>query len=336
MLKDEEIPNTKFTKESSIGDFLEYFLGKEIVKKQIAPVLAGVYSGDIYKLSIASTLPYLVDYKNEYGSIMKGLQANREKFEREANKKFLSFKNGLSQLIDRMEELLVDVEIYKDTETVLVEKKEQRYEISFANGEKLESDVVVLALPNQVVKQVLNNDELNPYFNKFKNASAITMYVGFDLPDSILPKDGTGFIVSYNSDLLCNASTWTSRKWKHTSTEGNLLVRLFYKESNPRYQELVKMSDEELTKVALNDIQLSLNIEAQPTIVNITKWIDAMPTYDLAHHEALQEIITKLDNLYPNLYIAGCSYFGVGIGACIDNGKETAKQIINNFLNNSD
>lgn len=336
VLKDEEIPNTKFTKESSIGDFLEYFLGKEIVEKQIAPVLAGVYSGDIYKLSIASTLPYLVDYKNEYGSIMKGLQANREKFEREANKKFLSFKNGLSQLIDRMEELLVDVEIYKDTEIVLVEKKEQRYEISFANGEKLESDVVVLALPNQVVKQVLNNGELNPYFNKFKNASAITMYVGFDLPDSILPKDGTGFIVSYNSDLLCNASTWTSRKWKHTSTEGNLLVRLFYKESNPRYQELVKMSDEELTKVALNDIQLSLNIEAQPTIVNITKWIDAMPTYDLAHHEALQEIITKLDNLYPNLYIAGCSYFGVGIGACIDNGKETAKQIINNFLNNSD
>lgn len=326
-LKDEEIPNTKFTKENSIGEFLEYFLGKEIVEKQIAPVLAGVYSGDIYKLSIASTLPYLVDYKNEYGSLMKGLQANREKFEREANKKFLSFKNGLSQLIDRLEELLDDVEIYKGTETVQVEKKNDRYEITLASGDKMESDVVVLALPNKVIKHLLNNEELEPYFNQFKDASAITMYLGFDLPDSVLPQDGTGFIVSHNSDLACNASTWTSRKWKHTSKEGNLLVRVFYKESNPRYQELINMTDEELTKVALNDIKLSLNIEAQPSIVNITKWIKAMPTYDLAHHEALDQVLAKLDQLYPNLFIAGCSYFGVGIGACIDNGKETAEKI---------
>lgn len=326
-LKDEEIPNTKFTKENSIGEFLEYFLGKEIVEKQIAPVLAGVYSGDIYKLSIASTFPYLVDYKNEYGSLMKGLQANREKFEREANKKFLSFKNGLSQLIDRLEELLDDVEIYKGTETVQVEKKNDRYEITLASGDKMESDVVVLALPNKVIKHLLNNEELEPYFNQFKDASAITMYLGFDLPDSVLPQDGTGFIVSHNSDLACNASTWTSRKWKHTSKEGNLLVRVFYKESNPRYQELINMTDEELTKVALNDIKLSLNIEAQPSIVNITKWIEAMPTYDLAHHEALDQVLAKLDQLYPNLFIAGCSYFGVGIGACIDNGKETAEKI---------
>lgn len=326
-LKDEEIPNTKFTKESSIGEFLEYFLGKEIVEKQIAPVLAGVYSGDIYKLSIASTLPYLVDYKNEYGSLMKGLQANREKFDREANKKFLSFKNGLSQLIDRIEELLDEVAIYKDTETVRVEKKNNHYEIVFANGEKLESDVVVLALPNQVVKKVLNDEELNPYFDQFKNASVITMYMGFNLPDSILPQDGTGFIVSHNSDLTCNASTWTSRKWKHTSKEGKLLVRLFYKDSNHRYPELVDMSEEELAKVALKDIQLSLNIEAEPVIVKITKWTNAMPKYDLAHHESLQQLLSKLKERYPNLFIAGCSYFGVGIGACIDNGKETAEKI---------
>ena len=61
--------------------------------------------------------------------------------------------------------------------------------------------------------------------------------------------------------------------------------------------------------------------------MNITKWIDAMPTYDLAHNEALQEVFTKLDKHYPNLLIAGCSYFGVGIGACIDNGKKQQKKL---------
>ena len=94
-------------------------------------------------------------------------------------------------MIDRLEELLDDVEIYKGTETVQVEKKNDRYEITLASGDKMESDVVVLALPNKVIKHLLNNEELEPYFNQFKDASAITMYLGFDLPDSVLPQDGT-------------------------------------------------------------------------------------------------------------------------------------------------
>ena len=52
-LQDLHLPNTNFTKESSIGEFLEYFLGEELVRKQIAPVLAGVYSGDLYQLKLS-------------------------------------------------------------------------------------------------------------------------------------------------------------------------------------------------------------------------------------------------------------------------------------------
>ncbi|SOB98695.1 oxygen-dependent protoporphyrinogen oxidase [Ureibacillus xyleni] len=329
VLQDFELPNTKFTKESSIGEFLEYFLGKEIVEKQIAPVLAGVYSGDLYQLSLASTLPYLVDYKNEYGSIIKGFEANREQFEKAANKKFISFRKGLSSLINRLEELLPEVEFYKNTATTEVEKNDDGYKVTFGNGESIQVDVVVLAIPNNVVRNLLKDQQLESHLEKFTNGSAITMYLGFDIPDAVLPADGTGFIVSHNSDLVCNASTWTSRKWKHTSTNGNLLVRLFYKSNNPRYEELVDMTEEELTKVALEDIRLSLNIEEKPVVVNIEKWIDAMPKYDLAHNEALQGALDQLNSQYPNLFIAGCSYFGVGIGACIENGKNTAEKVLN-------
>lgn len=326
-LQDLELPNPNFTKESSIGTFLEYFLGEEIVKKQIAPVLAGVYSGDLYQLSLASTLPYLVDYKNNYGSIIKGFEANRAQFEKAANKKFISFKKGLSAIIDRLEEMLPEVEFKKNTETKQINKHGVQYEVVLQD-ETILADIVVLAVPNETVKKVLNDTQLAKQLQKFTTASAITMYVGFDVLDSVLPADGTGFIVSHNSDLVCNASTWTSRKWKHTSAEGNLLVRLFYKNINPRYEELAEMSEEELTKVALEDIRLSLGIQAEPTVVNVTKWINQMPRYDLAHNEALSVVVKDLEARYPNLLLAGCSYFGVGIGACIENGKNTAQQII--------
>lgn len=326
-LQDLEIPNTKFTKESSIGTFLEYFLGEEIVRKQIAPVLAGVYSGDLYQLSLASTLPYLVDYKYNYGSIIKGFETHREQFEKAANKKFISFRPGLSALINRLEEQLPEVEFMKNTVTRQVRKRGEQYEVVLED-ETIVADVVVLAVPNETVRHVIQDDLLEEQLKKFTTASALTMYVGFDVPDHILPADGTGFIVSHNSDLVCNASTWTSRKWKHTSAEGNLLVRLFYKNINPRYEELAQMTDEELTKVALEDIRISLGVEAKPTVVNVTKWIDQMPRYDLAHNEALSKVVSQLATAYPNVLLAGCAYFGVGIGACIQNGKKTAEQII--------
>lgn len=331
-LKDFTLPNVGFTKESSIGEFLTYYLGEELVQNQIAPVLAGVYSGDLHQLSIASTLPYLIDYKNDYGSIIKGFEMHREQFVKAANKKFISFKNGLSSLIDRLEETLTEVEILKGVATTAVVKNDNDYTISLANGETIVADHVVMAIPNESVQRLLRDESLNEYFDQFDTASAITIYLGFDVPDTVLPADGTGFIVSHNSDLQCNAATWTSRKWKHTSSESKLLVRLFYKSINPAYEQLRAMSEEELMEVAWEDVRKSLGIEAKPVVVNVAKWIDQMPKYDLAHHEALKGLTAALEVKYPNLSIAGCSYFGVGIGACIQNGKKVGEMIAEKLL----
>jgi len=326
-LKDLTMPNVGFTKDSSIGEFLTYYLGEELVQNQIAPVLAGVYSGDLHQLSIASTLPYLIDYKNEYGSIIKGFDANREQFVKAANKKFISFNNGLSSLIDRLEETLTDVEIIKGITITSVNKQENDYSVTLTDDTVIEADHVVLALPNEAVQSLLTDETLNRYFEQFNTASAITIYLGFDVPDNKLPADGTGFIVSHNSDVICNAATWTSRKWKHTSANEQLLVRLFYKSINPAYEKLRRMTDEELAVVALEDVRKSLGIEEKPNVVNVSRWIDQMPKYDLAHREALQGLLQELETNYPNLSIAGCSYFGVGIGACIQNGKKIGENI---------
>lgn len=326
-LKDFELPNESFTKDSSIGSFLEHFLGKELVEKQIAPVLSGVYSGNLDKLTLASTLPYLVDYKDEYGSIIKGLEANKEKFQSASNKKFISFKNGLSALIDRLEKELSDATILKGVHTTKVAKNEDRYEVSFSNHESIEADYVILTTPHNVAQSLLQDEELDADFNKLKNSSLISIYLGFDIPDEQLPAEGTGFIVSENSDVKCNACTWTSRKWKHTSENSHLLVRMFYKSTNPAFEKMKDMREEELVQVALQDIEKSLKLTGKPQVVEVTKWNDLMPNYHLEHGQAVQSLKEKMAVVMPNVVLAGCSYYGVGIGACIQNGKDTAALI---------
>ncbi|GGA40368.1 protoporphyrinogen oxidase [Psychrobacillus lasiicapitis] len=330
-LKDFNLSNESFTKDSSIGLFLEYFLGKELVEKQIAPVLSGVYSGNLDKLTLASTLPYLIDYKEDYGSIMKGLGANKEKFQAASNKKFISFKNGLSALIDRLEKELSDATILKGVHTTKVKKMDDRYEVLFANHESIEADYVILTTPHDVAQRILQNDALDADFNKLKNSSLISIYLGFDIPDEQLPAEGTGFIVSYNSDVKCNACTWTSRKWKHTSKNSHLLVRMFYKSTNPAFEDMKHMNEEGLVQVALQDIEKSLKLNGKPSVVEVTKWNDLMPNYHLEHGKAVKSLRDKMSSQLPNVILAGCSYYGVGIGACIENGKETAELVVNNF-----
>lgn len=334
-LKDLYIPNDKFTKDDSVGDFLEAFLGKELVEKQISPVLSGVYSGKLDDLTIASTLPYLIDYKNEYGSIIQGLSANKAQFQGKGDKKFMSFKNGVSALIDSMEQNLSDIEIIKGIQAERVDKHGDQYRVSLANGRHVDADVVVLGTMHSTAQALLQDEELNEDFNQLFNSSLISVYLGFDIPDSQLPADGTGFITNNSDDVKCNACTWTSRKWAHTSERQRLLVRLFYKSSGPHYDTLIKLSEEELLEVALHDIQISLGITGQPLTYDVTKWHDVMPNYHIRHHQIVESLEEKMATHYPNVILAGCSYYGVGIPDCIANGEKTAELIHEKLSSNS-
>lgn len=331
-LKDFYTINESFTKNDSIGLFLESFLGKELVEKQIAPVISGVYSGKLKDLTIASTLPYLLDYKNEYGSIIKGLSENIQKFKGTGDRKFLSFKQGVSALIDGIERQLTEVEILKGTKAEGIEKVQEGYQITLNDQQTIEADFIVLAAIHSVAQSLLQDRELDKDFNQLKNSSLISVYLGFDVPDSVLPKDGTGFIVAENSHLVCNACTWTSRKWEHTSENSSLLVRLFYKSSSPAYEKLVKLSEEELMQVALKDVEDSLGFTAKPVKYEVTKWHETMPNYHIKHHEIVQSLEMKMERSYPNILLAGCSYYGVGIPDCIANGEKTAQGIVQQLI----
>ena len=326
-LQDFESVNDRFTKDSSIGEFLEAFLGTELVDRQIAPVLSGVYSGSLRELTLASTLPYLIDYKNDYGSIIKGFEAHKESFQGAANKKFISFGGGMADLIDRLEEQMETALVRKGVETNSLEKQGGRYKLNFSDGTSSEADFVVLAIPHQHAQALVKDEMLDEEFGQLLNSSLISVYVGYDLPDDQLPADGTGFIVTEGSDLACNACTWTSRKWPHTSEAHKLLVRLFYKSTNPVFAELQNATDEQIAEKAKADIQKSLGIEQLPSVIEVTPWNELMPNYHMGHKTAVMSLEARLSGAYPGVHLAGSSYYGVGIGACIQNGKNLAQQI---------
>jgi len=185
----------------------------------------------------------------------------------------------------------------------------------------------VLSIPHTAAEKLFDDPALEKGFAPMKNSSLISIYVGYNVPDSLLPAEGTGFIAANTDELSCNACTWTSRKWSHTSQSGNLLIRLFYKSSHPSYERLKEMNQEELLQVAREDIEKSLGITAAPASSEVTDWTDSMPNYIITHRQNVEMLENELATSYPGIWLAGCSYYGVGIPDCIENGQLTAKKI---------
>ncbi|PAD68916.1 protoporphyrinogen oxidase, partial [Bacillus sp. 7586-K] len=94
------------------------------------------------------------------------------------------------------------------------------------------------------------------------------------------------------------------------------------------FAAIQKMSEQELVEVALADVKKAMQLTADPVESIVTNWSNNMPTYQITHPQTVQALEQKLSEAYSGLMLAGCSYYGVGIPDCIENGVQTANRII--------
>jgi len=59
-------------KEESVAEFVQRRLGQEFLDHAIDALVAGVYAGDPYKLSVRQAFPKLAQLETRYGSLIKG------------------------------------------------------------------------------------------------------------------------------------------------------------------------------------------------------------------------------------------------------------------------
>src|SRR5690606_35033083 len=63
--------------DESLGGFLERRIGPEMVKKIAEPLLAGIYAGDLKKLSLRATFPQFAQSEQQHGSLIVGSRYNK-------------------------------------------------------------------------------------------------------------------------------------------------------------------------------------------------------------------------------------------------------------------
>ncbi|MNH76011.1 Protoporphyrinogen oxidase [compost metagenome] len=326
-LMDMVIPARKSTEDESLGHFIERRLGTEVLSNVTEPLLAGIYAGDTYKLSLQSTFPQFGEVERAHGSLMRGMMTGKKPVETHTGTKrsaFLTFRQGLQSLIHGLVHELHDVDQRLETEVVDIRKGSSRaYEVRLAEGEVLHADQVVVTTPAFSAAKLLAPFVDVSALTAVNYVSVANVVVAFDKKDLEGIQDASGFLVPRAEGRNITACTWTSTKWLHTSPDDKVLLRCYVGRSGD--EQNVQLPDDSLTDLVLKDLRELMGITATPLFSEITRLPKSMPQYPVGHLQQIASLREELNSKAPGLYVTGAAFEGVGLPDCIKQAKELAK-----------
>lgn len=325
------LPKGKPHSDQSIGGFFRRRLGDEVVENLIEPLLAGIYAGDIDKLSLMSLFPNFYQMEQEHRSLVLGLKKTMPappKTKKQPSKKgmFISLSTGLEEIVKQLEIRLGGI-ILKGTAVNKIERKENTYLVSLSNGIVEEAASVIVAADHFHAQKMLAHYSFMDSFKDMPSTSVANVAMAFHKSAIKQDIDGTGFVVSRNNEHRITACTWTHKKWPGSSPDDMALLRCYL--GKPNDQDVVGLSDEEIIDIVLKDLNKTMNITEKPVFHVITRWKNSMPQYTVGHKERMKHVKDSLANELPGVFLAGSSFEGVGIPDCINQGKASMHKVLN-------
>ncbi|WP_099157314.1 protoporphyrinogen oxidase [Virgibacillus ndiopensis] len=323
------LPKGKEQTDQSLGGFFRRRFGNELVENLIEPLLSGIYAGDIDDMSLMATFPNFYQLEQEHRSLVKGLQNTMPKPKKTKEKKpgmFFSFKSGLESMVDRLADEFDDNTVTLNAAVDHVEKKEHGYHLLLSNGEVYKADTVIMATPHFTLPKMFSQYDFFSSFKEIPATSVANVALAFDKSAIDQDIDGTGYVVSRNSDFRITACTWTHKKWPTSTPDGKVLLRCYV--GRPSDQEVVDLSDQEIIDIVLNDLNKTMNITGKPEFSVITRWKNAMPQYTVGHKERIAKVRNKVNEQLPGVFLTGSSYEGIGVPDCIEQGEKAVTDVL--------
>jgi len=343
------LPRSADRGDRSLGDFLERRLGKEVVDFMAEPILAGIYAGDLRKLSLRATFPQFEQYERDHGSLVLGMLAqgrisktpqagaaisgdsttSKEDVHSIPQSAFLSLRGGLKRIIEQLRASLraTSVHLSAPVRSIADRTPDGHYVVHIDAMEPVLADVVGVAVENYSAAALLPERfagrailENVPYVSV---ATVILAYQSADLGRVL---DGSGFVVPRKEGRTITACTWVSSKWLHTAPPGRILIRCYVGRSGQ--EEIVEQSDEEIIHRVRSDVADIMGVTAPPRFSRVTRWRRAMPQYTVGHLDRVATFHDEAEKAYPGLLFAGAGFTGLGIPDCIAQGKQLAARMM--------
>lgn len=331
------LPPRRSSEDESLGDLIERRLGTEVLENMTEPLLAGIYAGDMRKISLQATFPQFGEVERQYGSLIRGMTTGRKPAETHTGTKksaFLTFRQGLQSLVHALIHDLQDTQQRTGTGAVSIKVRSgagisaeastaPRYEVELDNGELLQADDIYVTVQNFAAAELLRPHVDVSALDAVNYVSVANVVMAFTKKDIVTEYDGSGFLVPRKEGRNITACTWTSTKWLHTSPDDKVLLRCYVGRSGD--EQNVDLPDEALAELVRKDLKEIMGITAAPLFTEITRLRHSMPQYPVGHPGRIAGLRSELEEKLPGVYAFGAGYDGIGMPDCIKQAKLTAE-----------
>ena len=330
------LPRRSSSDDESIGSFLGRRLGAEAVEILGEPLLAGIFSGDPNRLSMAATFPQLVELERKHRSLVLGALAARAKAPRPKPARppsaFLGLQGGMGELIEALQAKLRELgcELVTQAPTERVERGERglRVTIGRAGGaEVVEAERVLLSMGAGGIARAIDGlvPEAARELRKVPHVSTASLLLAYERRAVAHPLDASGVLIPRSERRECSAITFMSTKWAQRAPDDVALLRVFF--GGHARPEVRFMTDGDLVQLAKAELAAVLGITGEPIAVEVFRWNDCRPQPVVGHNDRVKRV-RELLGKQPGLFVAGSAFDGVGIADCIRQATEVAKQLV--------
>ncbi len=282
--------------DESIASFVLRHFGPEVLETIAAPLLSGVFGGDVHTLSVGAVMPQFVHMERTHGSLITALQHRTAS----PGTIFTTLRNGTQSLIDRMAAQLPGHWLRLNTSI-----------------QTLAGDTeIILATPAHITAQLV--PAFAPYLPQEASSAILASFAfhqHFPLPQ------GFGFLVPQSEPNPLLAATFVDQKFPHRAPPNSRLLRAFFTGNHDQ------QTDAALTRIALEALQQILGPLPAPAFSILRRWPRSLPQYAVGHHARIAALLHLQARDYPRIHLLGNAYRGVGLPDLIRDARALAHHL---------
>jgi protoporphyrinogen/coproporphyrinogen III oxidase len=309
--------------DESVAAFVRRHFGDEVLEKIGAPLLSGVFGGDVAKLSVRAVMAPFVAMEQENGSLITALQTRVNDSKTDAV--FTTLRSGMGTLVDCMIAAIPEDWVRLAAEVRFVSHEAEGWLVGTARGVE-RFDAVMMTAPVDVARQLLEPvDEQAAQLMEMEASSAVV--VGFGFPDAakFMVPPGFGFLVPSGPDSLLMACTFVDQKFDDRVPQGGRLVRAFF--GGKAADRLMRCGNDETAAVARMELARILGALPEPQMTVVRRWPRSLPQYGVGHLERMAKLAERVRGL-DGLWLLGNGYRGVGLPDLIRDSRSAARQFV--------
>ena len=331
--------------DESVASFIRRHFGEEVLDKIGAPLLSGVFGGDVTRLSVHAVMAAFVKMEAEHGSLILALQQQRrDRGSRPPQPTFTTLRRGMGSLVESLIAALPADRLHLQTTATVLHRNNPGWLLRFKAADLNSCAVgmvpfhrVLLATSVDTTRHLLS--AVDPGAAALIPTSASSAVLAtfcwpsrtsqtFDLPP------GFGFLVPQHGLTAANhpkllAGTFTAQKFPDRVPAGGRIVRVFF--GGVMADPLNSQPDQAIAAEAWRELGAVLPALPQPdyAMTTVARWPRSLPQYEVGHLERMTALQQRVQQL-GQLDLLGNGYRGVGVPDLIRDARAAARQIADN------